>query len=1011
MAENELKVRITGDGAQFKAAIDGAKRDIGDFGRVGTGAIGAVTRVLGPLGIALSAAGFAQLSKQVIDNADQMGKFAQKAGIAVETLSALDYAAKASDVSTGELATSIKFLNKSLVESQDSSSEIAKLFTAMGVSAVDGAGHLRSADAVLLDLAEVFKALPDGAEKSGLALKLFGKAGEGMIPFLNEGKAGISALTAEAERLGAVVGSDMAKAADEFNDNFDRLKSSLFGFANTVLPPVIDGMNRLNELLGNGGSAAPQSASDWTLDKIKERQAAIAALNSELDSIGRGTHLSSLIGRDAEEIKQEIADQQKAILEYAKLREGAMKFEEEAAKGVKAPSAAAVGKVLAGGKPGKPEKIFNPETDSDIRKAREEMIALYRDAYPLAMQSSEEWGQQQAEEAKQWLASQESAEAYGERMMQLAKVAYPAATETAEEYGERMKELAEAQLAAAKNGDEVAQIYKDTATSIRGAFRDTFRDIFDNGVDGFKHFGDRLLNIFKDLLADMATMTLARPVIVPLVSGLGGLLGVPGDAQASVLQQLGGNAIGGGLSAAGTFGTGMMAGLNGGFGAASSLGGMGATTFGAYAGAALPWIGGALALNAITGGGLFGTKWKTKDSGYNLDYSGGDVSGTTYIDQAKKKRFFRGGASQTISGAIDPAILAEINATFDGIEAGIVKGAQGLGLTTAEEFLAGFTTGAKVSLSGKSAEDAKAAVAEWIGNVTGEMYSQLLKGTALEGLLRQFETSKYSSSSRYVGNNEVDGRYVVSGSVSTAIDKDSVKAMGDALFAIGGYFSSDAIADMLGAKALADRTLKQRLAESYTSLRDLASVYDGSIEATQRLASATQERYALELQYAEQINAIKREAVDSLQGSIESIRRSVMSKDELYSYLTGQANTLSGQLGTASDPAQIQQLVAQINTLTNEAYGLLVDGAKQENSQAFIDFLAEVQGTATQRLDSAAEQSRKDQQQLAAIIETTMNAVAQQMKAAADAQLAAAQEQLRAAQELRRANEAARNNY
>ena len=47
---------------------------------------------------------------------------------------------------------------------------------------------MKSTEAVLLQVADVFANLEDGAVKTALAVKLFGKSGMDMIPFLNRGR-------------------------------------------------------------------------------------------------------------------------------------------------------------------------------------------------------------------------------------------------------------------------------------------------------------------------------------------------------------------------------------------------------------------------------------------------------------------------------------------------------------------------------------------------------------------------------------------------------------------------------------------------------------------------------------------------------------------------------------------------------------------------------------------------------------------------------------------------------
>jgi len=95
---------------------------------------------------------------------------------------------------------------------------------------------------------------------------------------------------------------------------------------------------------------------------------------------------------------------------------------------------------------------------------------------------------------------------------------------------------------ARKSTDKTVQIFEDAATNINRSFTDTFREMLDTGEFNFKDFGKRLLDIFKDILAQMATLAIAKPIIAPIVSGVGNTLGVSQSSIQSVLGQLGINA-------------------------------------------------------------------------------------------------------------------------------------------------------------------------------------------------------------------------------------------------------------------------------------------------------------------------------------------------------------------------------------------------------------------------------------------------------------------------------------
>jgi hypothetical protein len=93
--------------------------------------------------------------------------------------------------------------------------------------------------AVLLETAELFERMPDGVQKTNLAVEMFGRSGLNMIPMLNQGRDGITELMAEAERLGVVIDGRTAKAAEEFNDQLTKLRAGGRGLIQDVVGPLL----------------------------------------------------------------------------------------------------------------------------------------------------------------------------------------------------------------------------------------------------------------------------------------------------------------------------------------------------------------------------------------------------------------------------------------------------------------------------------------------------------------------------------------------------------------------------------------------------------------------------------------------------------------------------------------------------------------------------------------------------------------------------------------------------
>ena len=239
---------------QTRSAFDSIRGNLAKLGNESN----RVKGLLAGLGVSLSVAGFAAMIKNAIDAADQLNKLSQKIGISVEALSTLRFAAQLSDVSLETLQKGIKGLSQNIAEANTGIGDGAQVFDALGISVKNADGSMKSTEAVLLQMADVFANLEDGAVKTALAVKLFGKSGMDMIPFLNQGAAGINQLTAEAERLGLKLTTETARSAEAFNDNLTVLKASSsslgIALARDFLPELTNITNAMREAANEAGT-------------------------------------------------------------------------------------------------------------------------------------------------------------------------------------------------------------------------------------------------------------------------------------------------------------------------------------------------------------------------------------------------------------------------------------------------------------------------------------------------------------------------------------------------------------------------------------------------------------------------------------------------------------------------------------------------------------------------------------------------------------------------------------
>jgi hypothetical protein len=244
----KLVVRLEAEIGKYQDNLDKAEKRLARFD-------GSAKKMLGNLAGAFAT--FFTVDRlqawgsRILENADHVGKLAERAGVGVEAMSKLQYAFETGNVSGESLTTMLRKLNQNLSEAAGKAdSEAGRAFRALGIEVTDATGKIRAADDVLFDLADRFSGYSDGANKSAIATKLLGRAGEEAIPVLNGGAEGLRNLGDEAARVGRVISEDLAKKADEFNDRLDRLRSTLIdGIGNRIAADLLPNLNALGEEL------------------------------------------------------------------------------------------------------------------------------------------------------------------------------------------------------------------------------------------------------------------------------------------------------------------------------------------------------------------------------------------------------------------------------------------------------------------------------------------------------------------------------------------------------------------------------------------------------------------------------------------------------------------------------------------------------------------------------------------------------------------------------------------
>ena len=211
----------------------------------------------------------ALMSRHQINVMDATEEMAARIGVSTEFISEMGYAAKMATGDSGFLEAALNRLQVAAAKAEQGAKGPSAAFRSLGIDVRDAEGKVKSLEQLLPEVADKFKAMPDGPREAALAVALFSREGRKMLPVLNEGAEGIAKLRQEAVALGLSVSTDMAAAAGVFNDNMDRMMFTVRGLVSSILQEALPSMVELSgELVDSSKQASSAGAQYGALGLI-----------------------------------------------------------------------------------------------------------------------------------------------------------------------------------------------------------------------------------------------------------------------------------------------------------------------------------------------------------------------------------------------------------------------------------------------------------------------------------------------------------------------------------------------------------------------------------------------------------------------------------------------------------------------------------------------------------------------------------------------------------------------
>jgi hypothetical protein len=968
-------------GASGKMDVQVAKVD-SRFQKLGEG----VKKAGMAIAAAMAAAGLAvgAMVRNSINSADAASKQAQAIGVTVESLTGLQYAAELAGVSNDALTSSLGRFNRVIGDAEQGMVKQRQAFDDLGISIRGANGEVKNSDALLLEVAEKFSKYEDGAQKSAVAQELFGRSGAALIPLLNQGADGITELTDEAARLGLVLDTETARAAEQFNDSLTTLRAAGKGVGNTLMRDLLPSLNSITGLMldyseNTDAASTASKALDNVLKSLvtvgisisavfeaagKRLGALAAAFMAAISGDFKGAYtIMDEANKDSVKIGEDTVKRLRKLWsgDYAKIGEDAAKTTDKKKEAFERLTAA------------------TEESEKELERFNTQLQRTLDRLYPGRQAVRELQAEYRLLEdaLKRGLIAQQDFDNWLEKNV-LAEV-----TVTARRHVKDLKEEA----------DPFAKAWETAMERIDSAFADAWKGAFDS----FRDFADGLKNAFKQLLAEMAHMAITKPILISL--GIGGsssaLAGVGGSsspvgllsgvssafsnikamatAASGAMVQLSANAFHT-LSGMGQIGQTVaynMAGagqnFNSMFGSTGNLGADFAT--GALLNVGASWAGGRV-------GGRVAGSFTDKEANSNW----GQIAGTFAGMGNPVLTFF----TSAIGSALDVAFGSKKN-RIGGADIDFTTGSSKLWGTQRDQYqdpmreLSGVLLSFADAIGGSEAMFSISAGNKSPLMMDGKEYANVadLIEDAMDVLILQAKNLAWpvkQLGAAFEGTMEQTAGYTM-----------ALQGLWDQATQNPVQLATEQLKE-------AGKSAFQVYWEQQTALRELASSFDGSIESTIALSNALGATQAMSYQLTFIFDQVSQQVGTLFNGLRESIRTSLMSQEELYNYQRNQVHNLTDLLGTLTDPEAILSTSQQIERLVGDMWRSLDETQRPEMGQEFLSYLDQTQDIAEERLQRGVDVLERNAHKNNQMVQEGIAAAAQDLASSAQSYAMSAQQ-------------------
>jgi hypothetical protein len=244
MAENSILIKIAADTARVQADMAKVSSVVKSHADQMSASFSGLKSSLAGI---ISVGALALLAKDSVETAHSVELMSEKFGIGANELSTYMVSAKMAGVDIDNVGKGLKFLAKNAVDSVSGTGKAAGAFQSMGIDVKDASGNIKPMSALLDEIRGKFSTYAEGPEKAALAMKIFGREGANLVPWLSKSTEEIERVNKVARDFGAIMSDEAIGVTAQFADNLHLVEFAGKGLANQVMAGISPALNQVVE--------------------------------------------------------------------------------------------------------------------------------------------------------------------------------------------------------------------------------------------------------------------------------------------------------------------------------------------------------------------------------------------------------------------------------------------------------------------------------------------------------------------------------------------------------------------------------------------------------------------------------------------------------------------------------------------------------------------------------------------------------------------------------------------